>query len=242
MNLRSFGAVSLVLFHLAVGVRGWYDPGHRPRECSRDDDCDEKNKEPSCGGHCVCNPYGYCVVPRDEAPAATARAAGGRHVRGGAAALAGARQAVRGAAAAGWGSSSSDDGPSISKALKVHLDKVTNLFGRDVVGTSDVYVTLEVEKDQFGFNKSFGKKTSKKVDSLSPEYDETFEWLLSDLDDMLLIVKVMDSDVGFDDKMGKVELKLDKLGLSATEKSVVEVVDKRRSGEDAKVYLDITYK
>merc|ERR1711971_166517 len=160
------------------------------------------------------------------------------HVRGTASALSGLEHAVKDSMTAKWGSSSSSSSSEdASKSLKVHLDKVTDLEGADTVGTSDVYVTLEVEQDKF-IDKSFGENKSKIVDDLSPKYDENFEWLLPELEDKVLKIKVMDDDFGADDEMGEAEIELDDLSLSATAKEVKETVD-RNSG--AIIYLDISW-
>ena len=79
--------------------------------------------------------------------------------------------------------------------LTVFLDKCTNLKDTDgPMNKSDPYVTLLVEKDNWGpIDKSYGKKTSsKKQGELNPVYGETFTWEIPDLKNMVLYVKVMD--------------------------------------------------
>ena len=59
---------------------------------------------------------------------------------------------------------------------------------------------------------------------------------------MELEVKVMDDDIGSDEKMGKSKIKLEKLGLSETPMSVEEKVYNRVFGKDSFVHLQLSYK
>lgn len=112
--------------------------------------------------------------------------------------------------------------------LVVHLVKVENLRDQDGVGKSDPYVKFELMKDNYVFDKNYGKKEStKKKNDINPEYNETFEFPdLPSLNNMVLKIKIMDSDIGMDDAIGSAEIQLERLGLSATPKPVQEVVEK----------------
>jgi hypothetical protein len=64
------------------------------------------------------------------------------------------------------------------------------------------------------------------------------------LSDMILTVKVMDSDVGLDDSLGHCDVKLEYEGLSSSPKEVIAVVDPKRFrifAEEAAIYLQISY-
>jgi len=129
-----------------------------------------------------------------------------------------------------------------SNILQVHLDRITNLGGEDVGSKSEVYAILEVEQDNWTVDHSFGEQTSKVVEDLNPVFNEDFEWLLPDLENMVLKVGVWDWDTGFDDKMGDAEIKLDDLRLSATPKEVQATVDHHVFGGDAVAYFTIAWK
>ena len=128
---------------------------------------------------------------------------------------------------------------SVSRSNKLH--PVTNLLGEDVGSTSEVYVTLEVEQDNWTFDESFGVQTSKVVEDLNPVFDQDFDWLLPSLENMVLKVDVWDWDTGFDDSMGDAEIKLDDLQLTATPQQVQATVDHHMFSDDAVAYFNISY-
>lgn len=129
--------------------------------------------------------------------------------------------------------------------LTVFLEKCTGLCDSDgAMNGSDPYVVLMVEKDNWGpLDTKFGKQnsTTKKGDQ-NPVYEETFTWdIPDDLKDLVLYVKVMDSDIGLDDKMGKCKIKLDDLDLTGDPQEVVRVVDNNLIFKDGKVHLQISH-
>jgi len=151
----------------------------------------------------------------------------GHHFRGSASALSGLKKAIY----ANVG----------SNVLKVHLDRITNLKGEDIGSTSEVYVILEVEQDNWGPDVSYGEQTSQVVEDLNPVFNEDFEWLLPNLQNMVLKVDVWDWDTGFDDDMGDAEIKLDDLTLSATPRGVQATVDHHMTSQNAVAYFTISY-
>jgi len=72
-------------------------------------------------------------------------------------------------------------------------------------------------------------------------YDETFNFNIPELKNMVLTVKVMDKDVGKDGKLGKCKIKLDKLGLDPTPHEYKGKVDNNLFSKDAFVYLNLSY-
>jgi Ca2+-dependent lipid-binding protein len=149
--------------------------------------------------------------------------------------------------------------------LVVLLEKVTNLRDSDGFGKSDPYVKFELMKDNFVFDKNYGKKeSSKKAGVLNPEYNETFEFPdLPSLNNMILKIRIMDSDVGLDDAIGSTEIKLERLGLNETPRAVEEIVEKAKGAgftcsptkllcycccallnpkRSAKIYLKLSYR
>jgi Ca2+-dependent lipid-binding protein len=127
--------------------------------------------------------------------------------------------------------------------LTVYLEKIRNLKDDDGVGRSDPYVVFTLEKDNLLFDKGYGKKaSSKKPNDCNPEYGETFTFEdLPSLDDMILHVKVMDDDIGKDDKIGSCEINLGKLNPSADGSSIENVIDGKLFRRDAKIFLTISY-
>ena len=99
--------------------------------------------------------------------------------------------------------------------IVIFLDKITNLCDQDVLGKSDPYVKFHLEQDNLVFDKNYGRKTStKKRGELNPVFGETFEFDdVPSLKNLVLNVKVMDDDPGFDDKLGSCKIDLEELGL-----------------------------
>jgi len=58
---------------------------------------------------------------------------------------------------------------------------------------------------------------------------------------MELTIKVMDDDVGFDEKLGKCKIKLEDLGLSEEPMEIEKKVDNNLFSPDAYIYLKISY-
>ena len=116
--------------------------------------------------------------------------------------------------------------------LTVKLLKVTNLQDSDGFGKSDPYVKFDLEQDNFFLDKRFGKKESThKGNTLTPEYNEVFEWEdLPSMNNMKLWIKIMDDDIGRDDQIGKACINLERMGLTASPKETSVVVDKKKTG------------
>ena len=123
------------------------------------------------------------------------------------------------------------------------MDKCTNLADEDgAFNSSDPYVKFELEQDNWVMDKNFGKQTSsKKQGDRNPEYGETFEFEVPSLEKMVLKVKVMDDDPGFDDKLGSCKIKLEDLGLSEESTGVERVIDNNIFAKDGRIYLKISY-
>lgn len=130
--------------------------------------------------------------------------------------------------------------------LTVFLEKCSNLKDEDgAMNGSDTYVVMTVEKDRFGpINEGLGKETSTtKQGDQSPVFEETFtfEDIPNDLENIQMKIKVMDSDVGLDDKLGSCTIQLAELGLSADPTDVERVVDNNLIRKDGKIFLKISF-
>jgi Ca2+-dependent lipid-binding protein len=127
--------------------------------------------------------------------------------------------------------------------LTVYLDKIRNLKDNDGIGRSDSYVKFHLEKDNILFDKGYGKQTSStKPNTCNPEFGETFTFEnIPSLDNMVLHVKVMDDDIGLDDKLGYCKINLEKLNPSADGSSIETVIGDRLIARDAKIFLTISY-
>jgi Ca2+-dependent lipid-binding protein len=130
--------------------------------------------------------------------------------------------------------------------LTVTLEKVMNLRDKDRLGRTDPYVRFELKKDRIGLDKSYGKKeSSRKSGTCNPEYNETFTWNdVDSLNNMELVVKVMDEDVGLDDAVGYVELDLEHANISDTPKPVTLVIDPKRFSvfkTEATIHLQVSF-
>mmetsp|Transcript_39931 Transcript_39931/g.83514 ORF Transcript_39931/g.83514 Transcript_39931/m.83514 type:complete len:132 (+) Transcript_39931:262-657(+) len=126
--------------------------------------------------------------------------------------------------------------------LTVHLDRITNLADEDHIGNSDPYVKFELEQDNLFVDKDFGEMVStKKKDEQNPVYGEDFHFNIPTLNNMELTIKVMDDDVGFDEKLGKCKIKLEDLGLSEEPMEIEKKVDNNLFSPDAYIYLKISY-
>eukprot|EP01083_Nonionella_stella_P103185 294526_1 len=126
--------------------------------------------------------------------------------------------------------------------LTVHLDRITNLADEDHIGESDPYVKFELEQDNLFFDKDFGEMIStKKKDEQNPVYGEDFHFNIPTLDNMELTVKVMDDDIGFDEKLGTRKIKLEDLGLSEEPMDIEKKVDNNLFSPDAYIYLKLSY-
>ena len=129
--------------------------------------------------------------------------------------------------------------------LTIYLDRLENLADTDFFGKTDPYVRLELEQDNWVRDVDYGYQVSStKSNDLNPVYGETFYFnnVPSGLDNMVLTVKVMDSDFGSrDDKVGKCKIKLEDLGLSSEPMDIERVVDRNLFTKNGKVHLKLSY-
>jgi hypothetical protein len=93
-----------------------------------------------------------------------------------------------------------------SGALKVQICSATNLRNADFVGKSDPYVAVEL-RTKSGTRRGDAHRTSHKMDTLEPLWDETAEFQRFDAADRLFF-EVMDKDPTgkSDDRLGKAYL------------------------------------
>jgi Ca2+-dependent lipid-binding protein len=130
--------------------------------------------------------------------------------------------------------------------VTVYLDKISNLRDEDSLGKSDPYVKFHLEQDNSIFDKNYGKKiSSKKKNDLNPEYGETFEFPnVPTLKNLVLHVRVLDDDIGFDDVLGSCNINLEKL-KEGKPMEIEKVIEHKKTGgwfsKKAKIYLKVSY-
>jgi Ca2+-dependent lipid-binding protein len=130
--------------------------------------------------------------------------------------------------------------------VTVYLDKISNLQDEDSMGKSDPYVVFRLEQDNYIFDKGYGKKvSSKKKNDLNPEYGETFEFpKVPTLKNLVLHVRVLDDDFGFDDLLGSCNINLEKL-KEGKPMEIEKVIEHKKTGgwfsKKAKIYLKVSY-
>jgi len=71
-------------------------------------------------------------------------------------------------------------------------------------------------------------------------YGEDFHFNIPTLNNMELKVKVMDDDIGSDEKLGETKIELEKLGLSSTPMEVKRKVDNNFFSPDAYIFLKLS--
>merc|ERR1711935_792462 len=128
--------------------------------------------------------------------------------------------------------------------LTVYLDKCTHLADTDWFVKTDPYVRFELKQDNWVRDHDFGYQvSSKKANDLNPIYGETFTWHnLTELNNMVLKVRVMDEDIGSrDDKVGRCTIKLDQLGLSPHLMDVDKVIDRNIITKNGMIHLKMAY-
>mmetsp|Transcript_20738 Transcript_20738/g.43406 ORF Transcript_20738/g.43406 Transcript_20738/m.43406 type:complete len:133 (-) Transcript_20738:2356-2754(-) len=127
--------------------------------------------------------------------------------------------------------------------LTVRLIKATNLCDQDLFGKTDPYVRIELEQDNVFRDKDYGfQNSSTKQGELNPVWDETFNFNIPTLDNMVLTLKVMDSDVGSrDDKVGKCKIKLEHEGITESPKRIVKCVDRNLLKANGEITVDISF-
>ena len=113
-----------------------------------------------------------------------------------------------------------------------------------MLGKTDPYVVLALEQDNVFRDKDYGyQKSSVKQGDLNPVWNEDFVFSnIPTLDNMVLTLKVMDSDVGSrDDKCGKCKIKLEKEGITSTPKRIVKTIDRNLIAANGTITVDISY-
>ena len=128
--------------------------------------------------------------------------------------------------------------------LTVYLDRASNLADTDWIGKTDPYVRFELKQDNWVKDHDYGYQvSSKKKNDLNPVYGETFTWSnISNLENMVLKVRVMDEDFGSrDDKVGYCKIKLDQLGLSPHFINVDRVIDRNLLTANGMIHLKIAF-
>ena len=129
--------------------------------------------------------------------------------------------------------------------LTVHLVRITGLTDDDHSDRADPYVKFELEQDNIGFrrDKDFGERvSSKKKNQHNPVYNEKFVFEnIPTLNNMELKVKVLDDDVGKDDKLGKCLIKLEKLDLEPIPTEIRRKIDNNIFSPDAYIVLQLSY-
>lgn len=132
----------------------------------------------------------------------------------------------------------------IMGVLTVYLDKVLHLLNEEWLGKSSPYVKFHLVQDGLLWDGNYGvQKSSKKPRDLSPVYDETFVFKnVPTLDSMELHVTVLDDD-GFlyDDKMGKVAIKLDDLDLTEEFTGIDRPINNYWFHKDGRIFLQLSY-
>ena len=127
--------------------------------------------------------------------------------------------------------------------LKVLLVNVTNLADEDHFGKSDPYVKFEVLRDGWTGDHTEGTaESTHKSNEQSPEFNEEFDLECEELANHGLGIKVMDDDVGSDEKLGKAFIDFDKEPLEpGVPKEFNVTVDDNWFSKDAVMKLVLTY-
>ncbi|KAF0536942.1 calcineurin temperature suppressor cts1 [Gigaspora margarita] len=108
--------------------------------------------------------------------------------------------------------------------LKVTVVEAKNLKDEDVIGKSDPYIELWLDKN-------YKQKTTTKSNTINPTYNETFTFHVDG--QKYLHLKVMDKDLVSDDEIGegKVELSKIKNGYLETEVDLPKMLGLRSNGK-----------
>jgi hypothetical protein len=111
---------------------------------------------------------------------------------------------------------------------------------------ADPYVIFHLEQDNLVLDKQYGKQESTvKKCTCNPNYGEVFSFEnVPSLDNLVLSLKVYDSDFGRDDHMGQKKFKLEKLLTPGQEKEFNEELDRDHKGllrKDATIQLKIKF-
>jgi Ca2+-dependent lipid-binding protein len=128
--------------------------------------------------------------------------------------------------------------------LTVYLDKVLHLLNEEWLGKASPYVKFELKQDGYLWDSNYGhKKSSKKRHDLHPTFDETFVFKdVPSLENMELLCTVMDDDgILYDDRMGKVIIKLDDLELNEAFTGIDRPINNYWFHKDGRIFLQLSY-
>eukprot|EP01122_Echinamoeba_exundans_P015765 TRINITY_DN7650_c0_g1_i1.p1 TRINITY_DN7650_c0_g1~~TRINITY_DN7650_c0_g1_i1.p1 ORF type:complete len:121 (-),score=28.64 TRINITY_DN7650_c0_g1_i1:134-496(-) len=93
----------------------------------------------------------------------------------------------------------------MSLMLRIRVISAKGLYAADVNGKSDPYCTVQVGHEYHWINKI--NKTHKKKETLSPEWNETFDMSANSQDKDVVKFSVLDHDlIGSDETLGFAEL------------------------------------
>jgi Ca2+-dependent lipid-binding protein len=131
--------------------------------------------------------------------------------------------------------------------LTVLLEKIDHLRDEDGIGRSDPFVKFQLEQDKLLFDKGYGEKVSTtKRNDLNPEYNEVFEFdQIPSLKNMKLSVSIMDSDIGFDQRLGHCEIQLEDLDIKPDFGKTVSKTVEHKKGlfqRDAVIHLKFSFR
>mmetsp|Transcript_21616 Transcript_21616/g.60099 ORF Transcript_21616/g.60099 Transcript_21616/m.60099 type:complete len:133 (+) Transcript_21616:160-558(+) len=128
--------------------------------------------------------------------------------------------------------------------LKVRLVKATNLADKDYFGKSDPYVRLDLKQDNYLLDVDYGyQRSSIKKNNLNPVWNEDYSFNIPTLKNMVLKLRVMDSDFGTrDDQCGWCKIRLDKEGITSSPKNIEKIVDRKLIRANGKIFVSISYK
>lgn len=111
----------------------------------------------------------------------------------------------------------------------------------------DPYVIFHLKEDNVLLDKNYGKQqSSTKKGTCNPTYDETFTFNeVPSLKKLVLLISVFDEDIGRDDAMGKLKLKLEDEGLAPgqfkTFDTKLEKSGKGMFSKDARITIKVKY-
>lgn len=127
--------------------------------------------------------------------------------------------------------------------LTVKVVKASHLADKDLMGKTDPYVKLELEQDNLIRDKDYGyQKTSVKQGDVNPVWNESFNFNIPTLDNMVLTLRVYDSDIGSkDDKAGWCKIKLEHEGISSSPKRIEKTIDRNLLRANGTITVDISY-
>merc|ERR1712183_15501 len=129
--------------------------------------------------------------------------------------------------------------------LKIKVVKARHLKNKHnpIGGKCNPYVIVELEESNLlKFDKDHGtQRTSTLMDTTDPDWNEEFTFNIPSLKNMVVALIVKDENTFRDKKEGKCKIHLDKEGITASPKRIVEVIDKNLFSNDGKIEVEISY-